>query len=77
MHFYQIYNIDYAPIYTKLKLKICTIRGQLADGARRTVVQGFQSELRSETELQIQVKELLFDNTYLSKVVEDKKSWFT
>jgi hypothetical protein len=32
--------------------------------------------LHSETELQIQVKELLVDDTYLSKVVEDKKSWF-
>ena len=34
-------------------------------------------DLRSETELQIQVKELLFDNAYLSMVVVDKKSWFT
>jgi len=29
------------------------------------------------TEIQIQVKELLFDDAYLSKVVYDKKSWFT
>jgi hypothetical protein len=34
-------------------------------------------DLRSETELQIQVEELRFDDAYLSKVVEDKKSWFT
>jgi len=33
--------------------------------------------LHSETELLIQVKELLFDNAYLSKVIDDKKSWFT
>jgi hypothetical protein len=25
----------------------------------------------------IQVKELLFDDAYLSKIVDDKKSWFT
>jgi len=31
----------------------------------------------SETELQINVKTLLFDDAYLSKVVNDKKSWFT
>jgi hypothetical protein len=31
----------------------------------------------SEPELRIKVKELLFDRTYLSKVVDDKKSWFT
>jgi hypothetical protein len=34
-------------------------------------------DLGSETELRIQVKELLFDDPYLSKVIEDKKSWFT
>jgi hypothetical protein len=31
----------------------------------------------SETELRIKVKELLFDDAYLSKVVDDKKSWFS
>jgi hypothetical protein len=31
----------------------------------------------SETELQIQVKELLIDDAYLSKVVDDKQSWLT
>jgi len=31
----------------------------------------------SETELRIQVKELLFDDAYLSKVIDDKKAWFT
>jgi len=31
----------------------------------------------SETELQIQVREILFDHAYLSKVIDDKKSWFT
>jgi len=77
MLFYQIYDIDYATNYTKLKLKIRTIQGRLADGACRTVVQSYQLDLHSETELPIQVKELLFDDAYLSKVVEDKKSWFT
>jgi len=49
----------------------------LADGARPTVVRSYQLDLRSATELRIQVKKLLFDNPYVSKVVEDKKSWFT
>jgi len=34
-------------------------------------------DLQSATERQIQVNELLFDDTYLSKVINDKKSWFT
>jgi len=34
-------------------------------------------DLGSETELQLQVKELLFDDAYLSKVIDDKKAWFT
>jgi len=29
------------------------------------------------TELRIQVKDLLFEDAYLFKVIEDKKSWFT
>jgi len=34
-------------------------------------------DLPSETELQNQVKELLFDDAYLLKVINDEKSWFT
>jgi hypothetical protein len=49
----------------------------LEDGARRTVVRSYQFDFCSETDLRIQGKELLFDDAYLSKVVEDKKSWFT
>ena len=49
----------------------------MADGAHRTVVWSYQLDLRSETELWIHVKELLFDNAYLSQVVENKISWFT
>ena len=49
----------------------------MADGARRTIVRSYRLDLGSETELRIQVKELLFDDAYLSKVIEDKKSWFT
>jgi len=48
----------------------------LADGARRTVVRSYWLHVGSETELWIKVKELLFDDAYLSKVVDDKKSWF-
>jgi hypothetical protein len=53
------------------------MRGWLADGAGRTVVQSCQLDWRSETELRIQVMELQFDDAYLSKVIEDRKSWFT
>jgi len=60
-----------------LKLKVSTIRGQLADGARQTVVRSYQLDLGSETELQIKVKKLLFDDAYFSKVVDVKKLWFT
>jgi len=33
-------------------------------------------DVSSETELCIKVKELLFDEAYLSKAVDDEKSWF-
>jgi len=56
---------------------IGTIREWLADGGCRTVARSHQLDLRSATELWIQVKELLFKNAYLSKVVDDKISWFT
>jgi len=46
----------------------------MVDEARRTVVHCFQLDLHSETELRIQVKELLFDDAYIPKVVDDKKS---
>jgi hypothetical protein len=50
------------------------MRGRLVDGARRNVVRSYQLDLRSETELRTQVKELLFDDADLSKVVDDKQS---
>jgi len=34
-------------------------------------------DLGSETELRIQIKELLSDDAYLAKVIDDKKPWFT
>jgi hypothetical protein len=34
-------------------------------------------DLGSETDLRIQVKKLLFEDAYLSKVIDDKKAWFT
>jgi len=34
-------------------------------------------DLESETDLPIQVKELLFDDAYLSQVIDDMKAWFT
>jgi hypothetical protein len=49
----------------------------LADGAGRTIFRTYQLDLGSETELRIHIKELLFDDGYLSKVIDDKKAWFT
>jgi len=34
-------------------------------------------DVSSKTELRIKVKELLFADAYFSKVVNDKKSWFS
>jgi hypothetical protein len=34
-------------------------------------------DFESQTELRIQIKKLLFDDAYLSKVIKDKKSWST
>ena len=48
----------------------------MADGAHQTIVRSDQLDLGSETELRTQVKELLFDDAYLSKVIDDKKAWF-
>jgi len=53
MLFYQIWDIDNAPNYTALNLKLSTIRGQLADGAPHTVVRSYLVDLRSETDLRI------------------------
>jgi hypothetical protein len=53
------------------------IQGRLAAGAGRTVVPSSRLNVGSETMLRINVKDLLLDDAYLSKVVDDKKSWFT
>jgi len=34
-------------------------------------------DCESQTELRILVEEILFDDAYLSKVIDDEKSWFT
>jgi len=68
-------DIKYPRKYTWLKLKISTIEGLLADGARRTVVNTYRLDVGSVTELRVKVKELLYDDTYLSQVVDDRKSW--
>jgi len=60
-----------------LKLKISTNRGWSADGACQTFVWSYQLDWHSATELLIQIKELLFDDAYLSNVADDEKSWFT
>jgi len=74
---YPISDIDYTSKYPQLKLKISPIWECLADRSRRTFVRRYQLDLYSETQLQIQVKELLFEDAYLSKVVDNNKSWST
>jgi len=49
----------------------------LADGAYGTIVRSYWLDLGSETELRIQNKEILLDNAYLSKVINNMKSLFT
>ena len=49
----------------------------MADGACRTVIRSYWLDVGSGTELRIKVKELLFDDANLLKVVDDMKSWFT
>jgi len=56
---------------------ISTSCGHLADGARWTIVRSYRLHLGSVTELGIHVKEHLFDDAYLSNVIDDKKAWFT
>jgi hypothetical protein len=46
------------------------------DGARQTIVCSYLLDLGSETELGMHVKQRLFDDAYLSKVIDDMKSWF-
>ena len=53
------------------------IWGRLSDGAYWTAVCNCLLDLGSETELRIEVKEHLFDDGYVSKVMDDKTSWFT
>jgi hypothetical protein len=49
----------------------------LADAARQTIVRSYRLDLESETEHRMQKKDLMFDDTYLSKVIDETKSWFT
>jgi len=49
----------------------------MADWVHLPHLHGHECDLGLETELWIKVKELLFDNTLLSKVKDDKKSWYT
>jgi hypothetical protein len=48
-----------------------TIRRCVADGALQTIVRRYRLDLGSVNELRIQLMELLFDDTDLSKVIED------
>jgi len=76
MLLYPIDDIDNTPQYILLKPMITIIWGQLTGGAHHTIVRSYQLDLNLGTELQIQVKEFLFDDGYLSDVVDEKKLWF-
>jgi len=41
------------------------------------VCSSYPLDLGSETQLRNQIQQLLFVDSYLSKVIDDKKSWFT
>jgi len=77
MLLYQIYEINYASKYTSWEQKIIIIEGQLADRAHWTVSCSVKSALDTETELWIQVMQLLFDNMCFSKTIKDRTLYFT
>jgi len=60
-----------------MKLKITTIRGQLAHGICRIIVSSYRLDFGSGTDLQIVVKELQVDKAYLSKTINNKILWYT
>jgi len=63
--------------YTHLKLKINTSQGHLADGAWHTSVINYWFDSASENHFRIQVTELLCNDAYLTKVINNKTLWFT
>ena len=74
--FYQTCNIDYAPHSMRhSEWKISTIWEQLVDMTRQTIVHSSWLNW-IDSELHILVKELLFDFSFLSQVVEDNESRF-
>lgn len=77
MLLYETYNIDHLTKYTYVQLKYSTLWGWLEDEACWTVVSLDYLELASETGHEIQDKEVLFPNGYLSKIMQDKTSWCT
>jgi len=77
MLLYQTNGYWLPPKIYILKLRISTLRGWLADVAHQTLVHSDRLDVGSETGLRIKVKELLCDDAYLSKIIDDKKSWST
>jgi hypothetical protein len=53
------------------------LRGRLAEAARRTVVGSYRLDIHSQEELKYQVVHLLAEDSYMMKIVADKKAWFT
>ena len=49
----------------------------MAEWVCRISVLSYRLDLRSETDLRIQGSKLLFGDVYLSKIIDDKKAWFT
>jgi hypothetical protein len=74
---YQIYIMHYTPKGRLLKLSKCTIRWWLTNGVLQPVLLSCQFKLHSDTDLQIEVKQSLFEGANLFKSVDDKWSWIT
>ena len=53
------------------------MRGRFAKAARRTVGGSYHFDIRSQEELKYQVTQLLAEDSYMMKIVGDKKAWFT
>jgi len=75
MLLYQMHNIDYASIHSHynrfVRYEDCS---QME--AEWNLFNSYWLDSGSEMEHWIQILELLFDDAYCSKVIDDNKSWF-
>jgi hypothetical protein len=54
-----------------------SLHGRLAEVARHTVMGSYRFDIRSQEDLKYQIAQLLAEDSYMIKIVGDKKVWFT